>query len=398
MEDRVIMPIVFSANEKYAPYIAVTICSIIKNAAKSYYYQFYILQTELNENIRLRLEGITGEYYGVKCVDVTEWCSDHMYTAAYFSKEMYFRLLIPELFPEYDKVLYLDCDTVVLGDISELYQNEFSGELLGGVRNLMHQKMRKYVKFSLGLREDNYINSGVLLFNCEQCRSEKYTEHAFQILGKRKDFIYPDQDLINVTCENRILYLDPRWNFTWHYRHLQLSSNAELHLTEADMELFLSYERDPKLIHYTGEIKPWDNANKYLSDIFWQYAKDSVFLNLFIKRLVNGKKIEEDVQLKKRIENLESMIRQMEKGGEAENVSAQKLIELSVEEPGGYLGKYNEVIGSFSYRLGRVMTFPFRKIRDTVLSIKRIGFVRTLRLFPDKMRLYKNILIGRKGE
>lgn len=396
MEDRVIMPIVFSANEKYAPYIAVTICSIIKNAVKSYFYQFYILHTELSENIRLRLEGLTGEYYGVKCVDVTEWCSDHMYTTAYFSKEMYFRLLIPELFTEYDKVLYLDCDTVVMGDISELYLNEFSGELLGGVRNLMHQKMRKYVKLSLELQEENYINSGVLLFNCEQCRNENYTEHAFQVLEKRRDFIYPDQDLINVTCKNRILYLDPKWNFTWHYRHLQLSSNADLHLTDSDMELFLSYEKNPKLIHYTGEIKPWDNASKYLSDIFWQYAKESLFLNLFIKRLVNGEVIKENVQLEKRIENLENMVRQIEKKGEVGNASMEESIELPLEEPRDYLLKYNEVIGSFSYRLGRVMTFPFRKIRDTVLSIRSIGFARTLRLFPDKIRLYKNILIGRK--
>ena len=274
MEIEQIIPIVFAANEKYAPYIAVAITSIIQNANRNYFYQFHILQTELSENMQLRLESIQGTNYNVTCKNVESWCREGMYSAAYFSAEMYYRIMIPEIFQEYDKVIYLDCDIVVLGDISELYRTEFDQELLGGTANFMHNKMEKYVRISLELNPREYINSGVLVFHAQQCRKEKFTERAFDLLQQRDDFIYPDQDLINVMCAGKIKYLDPAWNFTWHYRHLQASKNAELHLLKEEEELFFECEKNPKIIHYTGEIKPWNNTNKYLSDVFWFYKRE----------------------------------------------------------------------------------------------------------------------------
>lgn len=399
---REVIPIVFSANEKYAPYIAVTATSIIRNASKEYMYKFYVLHTELSENMQLRLQSITGENYSLKCVNVEVQCVEGMYSAAYFSTEMYFRIMIPELFAEYDKVIYLDCDTVVLGDISELFQNELDEELLGGMRNLMHTKMKKYVELSLGLEPEKYINSGVLLINAKQCREENFTSRAFALLKRRKDFIYPDQDLINMMCRDRIKYLDPRWNFTWHYRHLQLSQNTDLHLSAEDMELFYEYESNPKLIHYTGEIKPWNNVNKYLSDIFWDYAKDSVFYNLLLTRLMrslpncsnNGNS--RQAEMYKQIQSMQKQIVQMQRVMEAQGDRKQKSIaeehEKEEEAAGVYLDKYNEVIGSVSYRIGRLLTFPFRKVRDIVCSVRTVGIKETLKLFPGKMRLYKQIL------
>ena len=404
MSELQVIPIVFSANEKYAPYIAVTITSIIKNSNSDFYYQFYVLQTELSQNMVLRLEGISGKNFGLICVDVNDWCSGSMYSSAYFSTEMYFRLFIPELFPEYKKVIYLDCDTVVLGDISELYQNEFENELLGGMRNLMHAKMRKYVKIALGLNEDTYINSGVLLFNCEQCRNENYTKKAFEYLETRKDLIYPDQDLINITCENRIKLLDPKWNFTWHYRHLQLSQNSELHLSDEDMGLFCEYEKDPKLIHYTGEIKPWSDTNKFLSDIFWEYAKESVFFNLFLKRLALVHNTEMDNGIRNRLERLEKVVKKIEANQHSSNNNSN-IVEninrtansVNFEKEQIYLVKYNDVIGSFSYKFGRMLTFPFRKMKDTFVLLRDVGLRKTLKQLPVKMRLYKNIILRRNS-
>lgn len=400
-----VIPIVFSANEKYAPYIAVTAASIIRNASKAYFYRFYVLHTELSENMQLRLQSIEGENYSLNCINVEEQCMEGMYSAAYFSTEMYFRILIPELFKEYQKILYLDCDIVVLGDISELFHNELDGNLLGGMRNLMHAKMKKYVELSLGLEPENYINSGVLLLNAEQCREEHFTDRSFALLKKRRDFIYPDQDLINIMCRDRIKYLDPRWNFTWHYRHLQLSRNTDLHLSEGDMELFYEYEKNPKLIHYTGEIKPWNNVNKYLSDIFWDYAKDSVFYNLFLTRLMRSqpdwgnKESGRQEEMYRQIRTMQKQLAQLQQtmGMSAalkqENIADEPY--QTEREPGVYLDKYNEVIGSASYRIGRLLTFPFRKVRDIGYSVKAVGIKETLKLFPGKMKLYKQIIMGK---
>lgn len=406
------IPIVFSANAKYAPYISVTITSIIKNSSKDFFYDFYVLYTELSTNTILRLEDNKGENYHTKCINVQELCTDGMYISAYFSKEMYYRIMIPQILPQYDKVIYLDCDVLVLKDISELYSTDISNYLLGGVRNLMHEKMKKYITFSLDIKPEEYINSGVLLINSKKCREENFTEKSFDMLKKRQDFRYPDQDLINMMAKDKIYYLNSKWNFTWHYRHLQESTNTLLHLEEEDMQEFLECEKDPYILHYTGEIKPWSNVNKFLSDYFWIYAKDSNFYNLFLNRLINEnvnnktnsayekklstleKNLEElkqkEAQRASEVSKINELIKNLEIG-----VYPQNDYKVVVEQRDEFLNKYNQVIGSKSYKLGRLLTFPFRKVIDFFCSIRRIGFVQTMKLFPNKIVLYKNIIIGK---
>lgn len=397
MKESKVIPIVFSANAKYAPYISVTITSIIKNSSKSNYFKFYVFYTDLSDNTILRLEGICGINYSTTCINVEELCTDGMYSSAYFSKEMYYRIMIPEILPEYDKVLYLDCDIVVLKDIAALYFNDLEDFLVGGIRNLMHEKMKKYIEYSLQLNPEYYINSGVLLINTKLCREINFTETAFKILRERQDFRYPDQDLINIVCEGKIKYLNPRWNFTWHYRHLQESPNKELHLSEKDMIQFFEYEKDPNLIHYTGEVKPWNNVNKYLSDYFWLYAKDSIFFNLFLNRLIKEREAENYDQIcDVRIKSLEKAISDLQ----AQSSNSQDTVVIQNNAVNQmnyeYLDKYNEVIGSKSYKIGRLITFPFRKTVDVSHSIKLIGLKKTLKRFPKKMRLYRDILAGRQ--
>lgn len=391
-----IIPIVFSANAKYAPYIAVTITSIIRNSSSTRKYRFYVLYTELPDSTILRLEDISGEYYETKCVNAKEFCRDGMYSSAYFSVEMYYRIMIPEIFQEYDKVLYLDCDTVVLHDICELYDSDISNCLIGAIQNLMHDKMKKYIQFSLEIDPEKYINSGVILFNCSKCREENFTEKSFKLLAKRQDFRYPDQDLINMMCIGKIHYLDIQWNFTWHYRHLQESKNIELHLNDEDIAKFYETEKNPYLIHYTGEIKPWDNVNKYLSDYFWKYAVESNFFNLYINRLVNVNKTnaaynlyENKIkELERKINGLEDKIAKIDIA-HPDYCENRRSDDLNIE----YISKYNEVIGSKSYKLGRIITFPVRKIIDMFHSIKLIGLKETIKLFPKKMKLYCNIIM-----
>lgn len=306
------IPVAFAANEKYAPYISVTIESIIENSKSDVNYRFYVLYSNISDNMRLRLEDIKGKNYKTNCINVSKLCTSGMYESAYFSKEMYYRIMIPEIFQSYNKVIYLDCDIVVLGDLSELYTIDISNCLIAGVRNLMHDKMKSYIKFSLELDSDKYINSGVIIFNCDKCRRENFTSRSFEMLECRQDFRYPDQDLINMMAVNQIYYLDPRWNFTWHYRHLQESTNELLHLSEKDFEKFCQIEANPFLIHYTGEIKPWNNANKFLSDYFWKYAVNSNFFSLYIKRFIASSQ-SDNVNIKKLKELQDAIIQLTEK-------------------------------------------------------------------------------------
>ena len=154
------IPIVFATNENYAPYAGVTITSIIENSSKEYFYDIYVFYTDLSSDTISRFHQMNGENFSVTCKDVNSYIDrELLYENFHFSKEMYYRILIPTILSQYKKVIYLDCDMVVLGDISELYQTDLKGYVLAGVNDVQHYDSKNYVSEVLNLDTSHYINS-----------------------------------------------------------------------------------------------------------------------------------------------------------------------------------------------------------------------------------------------
>ena len=124
------IPVFLAPNNAYAPHAGITITSMMENSSKEYFYDIYVLHTDLNsENIGL-FHSMKYENASVKCYCITRHVEKElklMYTNFHFSKEMFYRILIPELFPQYEKAIYLDSDICVLGDISEFYNIDLEG-------------------------------------------------------------------------------------------------------------------------------------------------------------------------------------------------------------------------------------------------------------------------------
>ena len=273
-----IIPIIFATNNGYAPYAAVTVNSLVKNASDEYFYDIYVFHTELSEkNIEL-LESMGSEKYSVKCLCVERFIereSKYMYTNFHFSKEMFYRILIPTIFPQYSRAVYLDCDIVVLGDIAEFYNIDLEGNIIGGVNDIMHGRSKSYVSGELGIDPFRYINSGVLLIDCDAFRREGIKEKCFAELSVRQSLRYPDQDIINLACMGRIKFLHRKWNYIWHYHIVR--DDPSLNLPENEAIPYMEAAKDIRILHYTSGIKPWKNKNVALSEHFWKYAEDCPF-------------------------------------------------------------------------------------------------------------------------
>ena len=128
------IPIFFSTDDNYISYLDVAICSLIANASRDFKYRIIILNTGLREENISKVK--RNEKSGVKIdfVDISrdiEQIKSKFKDVYHFSIVTYYRLFIASLFPQYDKVIYLDCDLVVLGDISELYCIELGDNILG---------------------------------------------------------------------------------------------------------------------------------------------------------------------------------------------------------------------------------------------------------------------------
>jgi lipopolysaccharide biosynthesis glycosyltransferase len=169
----------------------------------------------------------------------------------YFPPLVWYRLLLPELLPDADKVLYLDADLLAADSVAPLWQVDVSGVAVGAVLNPLYPFLRDW-RAELGLADSRrYFNSGVLLMNLEHLRRTRGFERLRTYASAHPENRYPDQDALNVVLHGEHLLLHPRWNVQTpmlDLRPAQLPFDAR-ELAEARAR--------PALIHFLGPFKPW---------------------------------------------------------------------------------------------------------------------------------------------
>lgn len=264
-----IIPIFFSSDDNYIPFLSVAINSLISNASKEYNYEIIILNSGLSsENIQ-KISKYSKENVNIKFEDVRPKIKDiikdlEFRLRDYYSISIFYRLFIPSLFKKYKKAIYLDADIVLVDDISKLYNEDIDNFLVAGVPDEVVNNnvyFREYSVKSLDLEPGNYFNSGVLLMNLEKFREEKIEEKFLHILSKYNfDVIAPDQDYLNFLCKGKVKYIDRGWD---------RMPNPDKNFNDEDLHL----------IHFNMFQKPWNYDNVLYEDHFWKYANQTEFCN-----------------------------------------------------------------------------------------------------------------------
>lgn len=272
---RNIIPIVFSVDDNYAPFLGVALSSIKENASDENFYKIYVLNTEISEGNKAKLSSYNSDNFLVKFVDVAgrmdKINKDKIHLRDYYSKAIYYRIFIPSLFPDYEKILYIDCDVVVLQDIANLYNTDVKGNIFVAMHEETMTEMDVFGRYSeefLGVKRENYFNSGILLINCEEYDKANIEERFINFMHKYKFEVAPDQDYLNVLCKDRIKYLDVGWNKT-------PFPNRPFD------------DKDLRLIHYKLNFKPWHYSGVRYEEYFWKYAKLSPFYTELYEMLLN---------------------------------------------------------------------------------------------------------------
>lgn len=287
--------VVFSADNNYLPYLGVAIQSLIEHSSKDNNYTLYILSEGLLEELKEKLSSLETENIKIQYVDIRaffENLSDSMfYIHHHFSKAVYYRFFVPEIFSNFKKITYCDCDAVFLEDVANLYNIEIGENLIGAVFdtgarcNLYIGNDENYFSGTLGLKKPfNYVNTGVCIFNIAKCLEFNFTQKC---LEKLKEIGKPrcvDQCIINIICEDKIKLIDMSWNvqnqiIMFYYKLKQV-------LPQEEYSTYLDNIKNPKFLHYTGCIKPWNCLGSYNAKYFWKYAiKTPFFGEIFTKNL-----------------------------------------------------------------------------------------------------------------
>ena len=192
--------------------------------------------------------------------------------------------MILDILKGYDKVLYLDCDMIIMRDIAELYDIELGNTLIGAVKdpdfmgqcNGANPATGKYCREVLKIKSPfQYFQAGVLLFNVAELKKVTTVKELLE-MSDTGIYKYSDQDILNVICEGRVTYLDMAWNLLVDCNHERWHKVIKF----APYYILDEYEearKHPYIIHYAGFLKPWMKPDEDFAEEFFKVARTNPY-------------------------------------------------------------------------------------------------------------------------
>lgn len=282
------MNVLYVSNEKYVKYLATSLASVLSNNTKAKELMIYVISTGITEESKSRLEDLVYMYDReitfLSLEDINERFAYSVDTKK-FDISIMGRLFMDSLLPkDVHRILYLDCDTVVLGDLTKLYHFDLRGKSVGAV---LEPTIDDTTKIHAGLRVDApYFNSGVLLVDVDAWREKKLTDRILAYHETiNENSLFGDQDAINGALRWEIRILPPKYNFFSNYKYW---SYEELKKHDAVYSLipkrsFQQAKKTPVIVHFAGGERPWRRGNfnpfkkeydRYKALTYWYQEKD----------------------------------------------------------------------------------------------------------------------------
>ncbi|HHW7568535.1 TPA: glycosyltransferase family 8 protein [Mannheimia haemolytica] len=257
------MNIVLSSDENYAPYLAVSILSVLEY---NHNVHFYILDLGISNISKDRIINLVNEnnanidFILVKEEDFLAFPK----TIKHISIATYARLKLDEYLPNLDKILYLDVDTLTTNSLSELWNIDLYDFSIGACYDSFIET--NGYKLTIGLSEHHhYFNAGVLLINMYKFKNSNVYHSALQYLEKYQDIKYQDQDIMNFIFKDDVIFINPKYNFMPTLKNKIRNKVALSELERLSTPI--------SIIHYCSEVKAWHKK--------CSHTNSNLFLTLF---------------------------------------------------------------------------------------------------------------------
>lgn len=246
---------------------SVTLKSILDSSSEGFFKVYCLVVEDIPERQKQLLKGMCEARMEFEYVNLRGKL-DGCYVDPRYSEAASYRLLLPELLPELDRIIYIDCDIIVRQDLAALDANiKLEDNYLAAVYEapIENQSRRWEV---LGCDPGKYFNSGFLVMNLAEMREEKVSREMIKAL--HTDYLeFPDQDALNIVCKGRILALPPVFNSIRTFFLPQYKTDFLKQYGEEEWEA----AHKSGNIHYTGG-KPWNIFTVRFGD--WWRTYDSL--------------------------------------------------------------------------------------------------------------------------
>lgn len=302
------MNIMISINRDFMKYACVMLMSL-KEHHKDILLSVYILHNELKDEDFQRMDNIIGSE-GIELIPVfIPKGTVKDFQIGEWPEEAAYRLLVTDLFAgSLDRILHLDVDILITGDISEFYNTPFEEHYLVACDDFLSDEERRQKCRKFGKDEGSCLfNSGVLLFNIPKLSEDGFYYAVYaDILQKYPNIQieYPDQDLLNLLFCDKTKYMD---RIKYNYIPMAYKMNDPEHFYDSLEEL----ERNCSVIHMVSGTKSWMNGIKMVVDeLWWQYAERTPFYT--------------DIKL----EHIQAMLRKEQKVNDVNHRKLDQLIQV----------------------------------------------------------------------
>ena len=252
--------ILLSADEQYARCCAVTILSVLSNTSVAQNIHFYVLTPDFSSVSIQKIEELCSSFRAQVSFVPVNLSLFESFPAfhSHFNQNNYSRIYGPDLCQSCDRLIYLDCDLIVLADVAELFEYDLQGNVVGAVPHVQLPYQQTFIETFPVSGHDIYFNSGVMLIDADRWRKEKCAEAILSLASEHANQLhFADQDVFNVYFWQKYCHLSGLWNVEarlYKERLLGLPQSPEI----------TQRLQSPKIIHYTGGDKPW-SSKQYVS-------------------------------------------------------------------------------------------------------------------------------------
>jgi lipopolysaccharide biosynthesis glycosyltransferase len=268
-----VIPIAVSFDKNFVLPASVSLYSLIVNANKNTYYKIYVLTSDSDVASLLDLDALyrlSGKFE-INFIYVGN-AFDNAYEVREITKASYYRLLLPDLLPDCDKIIYMDVDTIIQSDLSDFFSVDLSKSYLAAFLDYgmsRDKNGKKYIHDVLNIDTETYIQAGFMILNLSRLRECSIVDN-FKSLSYN-NYIFQDQDIINIACVNNIEILPC-------YKNIMVQSyDIQSSYPQDYVGVDMSSSMKTAFIHYNGP-KPWKTI-AINDDIWWQYYRQSPFFN-----------------------------------------------------------------------------------------------------------------------
>ena len=255
-----ILNVMYSCNNQYIIQAAVSMISLFENNRDFQEINIYFIEDNLSESDKDLLRKVTYDYNRqIYLYSLTQICNGlHLNTKARHPNTIYSKIFTGFV-TKADKIIYIDCDTIINGSLYELYNEDISDYLIGGVM----MPYSNNIKTKLGLNAcDAYICDGFVLFNLIKWRKGNIEEKCVDYINKCQGSpLMLSEGTINYVCKGKIKILPPKYNLMSHMilmKRSQIMKLFDVRIYYDEKELSEA-KIQPVVIHFLNElyIRPW---------------------------------------------------------------------------------------------------------------------------------------------